>query len=75
MTKNEILEMVINEFKTEGIEIAEDVALRAAKVGFGLAKKIVIATPNSIDDILLPIIAIVEPKVYEWIDKLDGQVG
>lgn len=75
MTKNEILEMIVNEFKSEGIEIAEDVALRAAKVGFGLAKKIVTATPNSIDDILLPVIGIVEPKVYEWIDKLDGQVG
>ncbi len=66
--KNEIKEI----FKKEGLDVAEEVVLKFAKVSFKVLPKILEATPNKLDDLLIPVLKTVEPKVLAAIDKIDG---
>ena len=75
MTGNEIKLMIVEEFKTQGLAIGEDAAIAIVKVVFGLIPKVVLATDNKIDDILAAIVPIIEPKIMEMLDEIDGQIG
>lgn len=71
----EIKKMIVEELKLNGLEISEDVAIAVVKVVLGLIPKVVIATENKVDDLLLALLPIIEPKILEALDKIDGKIG
>jgi hypothetical protein len=71
----EIKKDLLEKLKSEGFEIAEDAVLKLFKVLYPFATALVIATPNKIDDVLIPILAVIEPKIIALIDKIDGVEG
>jgi hypothetical protein len=70
----EIKKELVEKLKSEGFEIAEDAVLKLFKVLYPFATALVLATPNKIDDVLVPILAVLEPKIIALIDKIDGEV-
>jgi hypothetical protein len=75
MSEVDIKKIIVDSFKAEGLEIAEDVAVKFAKVAFKTIPKIVTATENKTDDYLIPLLALIEKPVLAALDKIDGQVG
>lgn len=75
MSEQDIKKILVEEFKAEGLEIAEDVAVRLVKVAFKALPKIVVATDNKVDDYILPLLALVEKPIMNALDKIDGHVG
>lgn len=73
--ETDIKKIIVAEFKAEGLEIAEDVAIRLTKVAFKAIPKIVLATDNKADDLLIPLFAVIEPPVMKALDKIDGKEG
>jgi len=68
-----IKEMMIDELKKAGLDIAEDAAVSAARAVIKMLPKVVAATENKIDDMLIPVLGILEPKLLELLDKIDGE--
>lgn len=64
-------EMLIEELKKNGLEIAEENAIMVAKVVFALLPKLIAQSTNKYDDMLLPVFALVEPKVIELLDNIN----
>ena len=58
-----------------GLNLAEDASVMAVKAILKALPEIVEATPNKIDDMLVPLLVIVEGAVLPLLDKIDGQVG
>ena len=75
MTNSELKKMIVDELKSNGMEIAEDAAISVVKVIFAILPKIAVATENKWDDMMLPILGIVEPIIMKELDKIDGQEG
>ena len=73
MEKKEVMKIVVEELKKEGIDLAEELVAGAVKAVFKAIPKIVLATENKVDDLLVPVLAVVEPKVLELVDKIDGE--
>lgn len=73
MSDHDVKKLVLEELKKEGINLAEDAVAGIVKAVFRAIPKVVLATPNSVDDLLVPVLAVVEPKVLELVDKLDGE--
>lgn len=73
MTKEEILKMVADEFKAKGLDIAEDLAVNAVEAVFDVIPKITAATENTLDDMAVPVLALIKPKIMELLDKIDGE--
>jgi hypothetical protein len=69
----EIKKELVEKLKEEGFEIAEDVVLKLFKILYPFASALVLATPNKIDDVLIPILAVIEPQILKLIDKIDGK--
>jgi hypothetical protein len=71
----DIKKIIVEEFKAEGLEIAEDVAVRLTKVAFRVLPKVVASTETKIDDLLIPLLSVIEAPVMKALDKIDGQEG
>lgn len=69
--KKELVELL----KAEGLDIAEDTAIALVKAVFKVIPELVLKTENKMDDLLIPILAVVEPKILELLDKIDGEEG
>jgi len=72
MTPAEIKKMIVEELKKEGIVVAEEAAVGAAKALFKVLPKVFAATENKVDDLVIPLLGVVQPKVLEMLDKIDG---
>ncbi len=57
--------------KAEGIEIAEETAIAVAKAVFKAMPAFVLATENKYDDMLIPVLGVIEPKVIEILDNIN----
>jgi hypothetical protein len=71
MDKAELVEIL----KKNGLDIAEDAAVMAIKAVFKAIPEIVLATENKFDDLLIPLLGILEPQILTLADKIDGQEG
>lgn len=69
--KKEIAELL----KGKGLDVAEDAAIKAVKALFEILPMIVAKTENKYDDMLIPVLGVLEPKIIELLDKIDGEVG
>lgn len=75
MEEINLKKIIVDELKKEGKDIAEDAVASVVKALFKAVPKVVLATENKIDDLLVPMLGIIEPKVLEFVDKIDGEVG
>jgi hypothetical protein len=71
MDKAQLVEIL----KRNGLNIAEDAASMAVKAVFKAIPEIVIATENKFDDLLIPLVGILEPQILALVDKIDGEEG
>lgn len=69
--KKEIVELL----KGKGLDVAEDVAIKAVKGVFEVLPVIIAKTENKYDDLLLPILGILEGEIVRLLDKIDGEEG
>lgn len=70
-----VKKLIVEELKKSGLDIAEDAAIAAVRAVFGVLPKVFLATPNKYDDLIIPLLGVIEPKLMEMLDKIDGQVG
>lgn len=75
MNSKEVLELLVKELKAEGLDVAEDTAVAAVKAVFKVMPKVFVASENKFDDLLVPVLGVLEPKVMELLDKIDGKEG
>lgn len=68
-------EIIVEELKKEGLNIAEDAAIIVAKAIFRVLPKAAAATENKYDDLIIPVIGVLEPKVMELLDGIDKEEG
>lgn len=66
-------EMLVEELKKAGLNVAEDAAVGVAKALFVALPKVFVATENKYDDMLIPVFGVIEPKVLELLDKIDKE--
>jgi len=57
--------------KAEGLEVAEETAIAAVKAVMKAMPAIVMASENKYDDMLIPVLAVIEPKVIEVLDNIN----
>jgi hypothetical protein len=60
--------------KDQGLDIAEDVAIATVKGVIKALPGILALTPNKFDDLLIPILGLVEAPLISLLDKIDGKV-
>jgi hypothetical protein len=66
---------LVDGFKAAGLDVAEDAAVAAFKALVSMIPKVVLATDNKMDDLVIPVLAVLEPKILEALDKIDGVEG
>lgn len=67
----ELKEMIMEEFKKEGLELAEESVRAACKACFRIIPKVVIASENKYDDLLLAVLPVIEPAIDKLIDDIN----
>jgi len=66
-------EVLLEELKKEGLDIAEDAAMGVAKAVIRALPKFFVATENKYDDILIGLLPVLEPAILQALDKIDGE--
>lgn len=69
----EMKKIIVEELKAVGMDIAEEAAEKAVKAIFKAIPKALAASENKMDDMLIPLLGLIEPKVMELIDGIDGK--
>ena len=69
----ELKKELVLELKKLGIELGEEAAIKLVQIAFRMMPKILAQTENKTDDLLIPLLALVEPKVIELLEKIDGK--
>ncbi|MCK5608301.1 hypothetical protein KAR91_40845 [Candidatus Pacearchaeota archaeon] len=75
MTSAELKKKIVDEFKKEGLDIAEEAVMKIIKVSFRIAPEVFLATENKYDDLTIPFLGILQPIVEKLADKIDGEIG
>lgn len=65
-------QLLLEELKKEGLDVAEDAAISATKAVFKALPKFFLATENKYDDLLVGILPVIEPSVIKLLDQIDG---
>lgn len=73
MLTPELKQEIVKEFKNAGLELTEEAAIKLVQVAFKVLPKVLVATENKADDMLIPLLMIIEPKVIELLGKIDGK--
>lgn len=64
-------EIVVAEFKKEGLELGEEAAKLAVGAVLRSLEKIVVATDNKYDDMLIPLIGVMKPQLMKLVDEIN----
>jgi hypothetical protein len=59
--------------KEHGLDVAEEMTAQIVKATFKILPVIAKSTPNKFDDLLIPVLSVLEPKVLALVDKIDGE--
>ena len=59
------------ELANAGAEVAEEAAIAALKGIMKAAPRIAAATENTVDDMFIPVLALIEPKLIELLDQIN----
>lgn len=68
-TKNEIIELA----KSEGLELTEEVAVKAVRFAFSLVRTYTPKFSFGLDGVAKYLCDFLEPKILALVDKIDGQ--
>ena len=71
MEKSELVAIL----KKNGLEVGEEIAMLAVRSVFKAIPEIVLATENKYDDMLVPLLGVVEKPVMALLDQIDGEIG
>lgn len=64
----------INEtLSSAGMDVAEEAAVMVVEAAFALMALLIPKVSNGLGAIIVPMIAIVKPRVLEMLDKIDGE--
>jgi len=66
---------LMEELKKEGLEVAEDSAIALMKAVFRIVPAYVLASESKTDDLLIPVLSVIEAPVMALLDKIDGKMG
>ncbi len=66
-------EIILKELKAAGLDIAEESTAAVVRGTLNAIEEIVKQTENKYDDMLLPVLEIVKPKLMKLIDTIDGE--
>lgn len=66
-------QVLLDELKKQGLDIAEDAAMSTVKAVIKALPQFFLSTENKYDDILIGILPIIEPSLLKIIDDLDGE--
>lgn len=69
--KKEFKEMA----KAKGLDMAEDALKELLELALEMLPKLAAKTDNKIDDMVVPLLAMIKPQLLVMIDKLDGEEG
>lgn len=69
MNKTEVVEVL----KTEGLDVAEDMAVNAVKAAFKILILLAPKVSQTAGAIIAPMLAVLEPRILELLDKIDGE--
>lgn len=72
---SEAKDLIKAELKAAGLDLAEDSAVLAVRAVLKAIPKVVAATDNKIDDLLVPLLQVVEGPLLSLLDKIDGEEG
>ena len=70
---NKAKQVLVDALKAEGLDLAEEAAMKAAKAIVKALPEFFKATENKWDDLLIALIPIVEPAILKALDKIDGE--
>lgn len=73
MEEVDVKKIIVQELKDAGLDIAEEMAVVAVKGLFAALPKVVAATENKVDDLIVPVLMVIQPKIMELLDKIDGK--
>lgn len=66
---------VIEILKAHGLNVAEEAAEGSLKAAFEVMEYLLPAMYPAVAAFVIPIVALAKPKIFEAVDKIDGQVG
>lgn len=66
-------EEIVNILKSEGLDVAEDLALVAIKASISLLKEVVPKVSKGFGGALIYFLSTYEDQIYELIDAIDGK--
>lgn len=61
--------------KAEGLDVAEDVAMKVVECAFAWLEESAKLSENTYDDLLMAVLPLVKPEVMKAVDKIDGKEG
>lgn len=65
------MQIFVEELKKEGLELAEESAKMAAHAFLNSVEKMIVASENKYDDLLLPLVGIAKPELMKLIDEIN----
>ena len=75
MEKAYDLSVLVERLKENGMDLAEDAAKEVVDVLLQFLIDSAKVSPNSIDDLLTPMLGAARPWIMDQLDKIDGDVG
>jgi len=64
---------VVTVLKSEGLDVAEDMAVNAVKAAFKILILLAPKVSQTAGAIIAPMLAVLEPRILELLDKIDGE--
>lgn len=64
---------VVTVLKSEGLDVAEDMAVQAVKAAFKILAALAPKVSQTAGAIIGPLLAVLEPRILELLDKIDGE--
>jgi hypothetical protein len=75
MDKAYDLKLLVEKLKGKGLDLAEEAAKVAVEGTLEWLEESAKISANPYDDLVIVLVPVVKPKIFEIIDKIDGQVG
>lgn len=63
-------EILMKHLKEVGLDIGEDVAIKVVKAIFKAAPELAAASENKVDDMLVPVLVLIEDPLVEMLDNI-----
>lgn len=67
-------QVLVEALKKEGLDLAEEAAMKATKAVIKALPEFLAATENKWDDLLIALIPVLEPAIMKALDKIDKEV-